>query len=170
MSWLVGRCPTRSTWRLENLAVGGGRSTSGARVCRWILEDWQGWHSLHHFRISCFMPCQTKRWVMACCVGRAPACESPWIWSNTGRVQDLGKTGWVTPVDVSHAKLMHQTECLEVWVQCLLCDRNPSHQIAPGLEQVDRNCLLRNKYVPLTQSWSWCWNVKRHQPPYWIFQ
>ena len=104
MPWLAGRGPTRSTWRLKNLVVGGGRSTSEARVCRWILEDWQGWHSLNHFRISRSMPCQTKRWVMACCVGRAPACESPWIWSSTGRVQDLGKTGRVTLVDVPHSK------------------------------------------------------------------
>ena len=48
MPSLIGRGLTRSMWRSANRVAGGTEVVNSARVCCWILEAWQGWHSLHH--------------------------------------------------------------------------------------------------------------------------
>ena len=83
---------------------------NGACVCLWNFDDWQAWHSLHHFRISRFMPWHTKRSVMAFWLGRGPACERLWMLWKTSLVQDVGKIVRGVPVEISHS-----TADLPIW-------------------------------------------------------
>ena len=53
--------------------------------------------------MSRFIPFHTKRCAIAFWVGLTPECESPWILSNTVRVQEVGSTGLGGPMEVSQS-------------------------------------------------------------------
>ena len=103
MLLLTGRGPTRSTWMLRNLPVGGSLSCRVLLVCIPTFEVWQGWHSLHRLRISLRMLYHTKRFEIALSVGLFPACDRPWIVLKMVPVHGVGTIGLGVPVETSHS-------------------------------------------------------------------
>ena len=110
-----GRGPTRSTCMWSKRRFGMSNCSSGALMCVWILELWQGMHARTQFPTCFLSPFLTNLELMNFLVIRIEWRDRRCIRSKTWCHYETGTTSLVCPVDVSQRSV---TRCSPKGMSC----------------------------------------------------